>query len=130
MMEVWPVGGPRLSIASSSWRGLVELAPQDQAYGAFVREFNRRLAVAGAQASFITGSPPILYWPGLAIVGGAVAVLAVLTVHALLIKNWSAAALVGAFFGLFVWQGGNFFWRNRPRRYRPDAVPSDVVPDG
>ena len=42
----------------------------------------------------------------------------------------AAAALVGAFFALFAWQSGAFFRRNRPGRYRPDAVPADLVPDG
>lgn len=128
LMEIWPSEGSRVSIASSSWRSLVELAPQDQAYGAFVREFNRRLAAAGAKTSFETGSPAILYWPGLAIMASATATLAVLMVQALLVKNWSAAALIAGFCGLFAWQGGTFFWRNLPGRYRPDALPSRLVP--
>ena len=128
LMEVWPADGPRLSIVSSSWRSLVELTPQDQAYGAFVRELNHRIAHAGANASFETGSPAVLYWPGLAIVASAATILAALAMQALLIMNWSAAALIGGFCGLFAWQGGTFFWRNRPRRYRPDAVPPDLVP--
>ena len=128
LTEIWSAEGPKLAIVSSSWRNMVELAAQDQAYGAFVRELNRRIAAAGATASFEIGSPAILYWPGLAIVASAVVVLAVLTVHALLIENWSAAAIVGGFCGLFAWQGGTFFWRNRPGRYRPEAVPPHVVP--
>jgi hypothetical protein len=31
-------------------------------------------------------------------------------------------------FGLLVWQSGTYFKRNRPGRYRPDAVPNDLVP--
>jgi hypothetical protein len=58
----------------------------------------------------------------------AAATLAVLTVQALLVKNWSAAALIAGFCGLFAWQGGTFFWRNLPGRYRPDALPSRLVP--
>ena len=26
--------------------------------------------------------------------------------------------------------GGTYFWRNRPGHYRPDALPTELVPDG
>jgi len=35
---------------------------------------------------------------------------------------------VGGFFAVFVWQSGTYFKRNRPGRYRPDAVPKELVP--
>ncbi len=128
--EIWGPGSPRLSIASTSWRSLVEQATQDEAYGAFVRELNRRIAAAGAAASFETGTPAILYWPGLAVFAGVALALAVLTVQALRIGAYAGAALVGAFFGVFVWQSGSYFQRNRPGRYRPQALPKLLVPDG
>ncbi|MGZ3320193.1 MAG: hypothetical protein ACXU9C_04340, partial [Xanthobacteraceae bacterium] len=46
LAEVWSAGGPRLSIASTSWRSMVEQEAQDQAYGAFMRELHRRIAAA------------------------------------------------------------------------------------
>jgi hypothetical protein len=126
--EIWWPGGPRLSIASTSWRSLVELHAQDRAYGDFVRELNRRIAAAGATAAFETGAPALLYWPGLAVFVGVALALAVLTVRALEIGALGAAALVGGFFAVFVWQSGTYFKRNRPGRYRPDAVPKELVP--
>src|SRR3982074_3553094 len=39
--EVWSAGGPRLSIASTSWRSMVEQDAQDQAYGAFAPQLPR-----------------------------------------------------------------------------------------
>lgn len=126
--EIWWLGGPRLSIASTSWRSLVEQHAQDHAYGAFIRELNRRIAAAGATARFETGSPAWLYWPGLALFVGVALALAVLTVRALEIGAYGGAALVGGFFVLFVWQSGIYFKRNRPGRYRPDAVPKELVP--
>jgi len=128
--EIWPASGPRLSIASTSWRSLVEQGAQDDAYGAFIRELHRRIAMGGAQAVFDRGTPVLLYWPGLAIfvVGGVG--LAALTVRALMLEAYTGAAFVGAFLGLFLWQSGNFFWRNRPGAYRPDALPKELVPGG
>jgi hypothetical protein len=32
--------------------------------------------------------------------------------------------------GLFVWQSTSYFQRNRPGRYRPDALPAQLVPGG
>jgi hypothetical protein len=130
LAEVWSAGGPRLSIASTSWRSMVEQAAQDQAYGAFMRELHRRIAAAGATPAYDRGSPALLYWPGLAVFVGVVAGLAVLIVQALDIGAYGGAAVVGAFFALFAWQGGAYFRRNRPGRYRPDALPADLVPDG
>jgi hypothetical protein len=128
--EVWWSGGPRLTIASTSWRSLIEQATQDRAYGAFVRELNARLAAAGAAASFETGTPAVLYWPGLAVFAAATAALAALTAYALAAGAWIAAALVGGFLALFLWQSGGYFRRNRPGRYSPQAPPRELVPDG
>jgi len=69
--EIWLDRGPRLSIASTSWRSMVEQEAQDRAYGAFIRELHRRMTAAEAQASFETGTPAMLYWPGLVVFAGA-----------------------------------------------------------
>jgi hypothetical protein len=126
--EIWPAGGPKLTIASTTWRSMVEQTAQDEAYGAFIRELHRRLAAGGSAASLEIGLPPMLYWPGLVVFAGAALALAALTVRALQIGELAGAAFVGGFFALFVWQSGNYFRRNRPGRYRADAPPRDLVP--
>jgi hypothetical protein len=126
--EIWPMDGPKLMIASTSARGLVEQTVQDDAYGAFVRELHRRMAAAGAQASFETGMSPVLYWPGLVLLAVAGVAFAVLTVRALEIAAYGAAALIGGFLALSLWQSGVYFRRNRPGRYRPEALPGYLVP--
>jgi hypothetical protein len=128
LTEVWPAGGPKLSIASTSWRSMVEQENLEAAYGAFVRELHRRIAAAGTDATFQTGSPALLYWPGLAIVAGATLAIAVLAVRAVALGDWAAGAIMAGFLALFAWQGATFFHRNRPGRYRPEAVPSKLVP--
>ena len=107
---------------------MVEQEAQDQAYGAFVRELHRRIAAAGATTVFDCGSPALLYWPGLAVFAAVVAGFAVLIVQALNSGTYAGAAVVGGFLGLCVWQSGTYFWRNRPGRYRPDALPKELVP--
>lgn len=128
--EVWPAGGPKLSIASSSWKSVLEQEGRDQDYGAFVRELHRRMVATGAPAAFESGSPALLYWPGLVVFVVVSFGLAALTLQALQIGAWAGAAFVGGFLALFMWQSGNYFRRNRPGRYRPEAPPEWLVPPG
>jgi hypothetical protein len=127
--ELWPADAPKLSIVSTTWRGLMEQAAQDAAYGSFVRELHRRLA-AGSAAAFDAGSPPALYWPGIALFAIAAAALVALTAHALVTGAWTGAAFVGGLCALLLWQSGAYFWRNYPGRYRPDALPARLLPGG
>jgi hypothetical protein len=126
--EVWPENGPKLQIASTSWKSLVEHQRLDAEYRAFVSELSRRIGAAGGNTAFDTGSPAFLYWPGVVIFAGAALALAALAVRALQQQAWGGAAFVAAFFALFLYQAGNFFRRNRPGTYRPGAVPPLLLP--
>jgi len=124
----WPEGR-RLSITSTSWQSLFEQRPQERAYGAFIRELNQRIAASGGPTAFETGAPPLLYWPGLVLFAGTGLALAALAVRALEVGTYCGAAMVGGLFALLLWQSGIYFKRNRPGRYRPEAVPSELVPE-
>jgi hypothetical protein len=126
--EVWPDNGPKLQVASTSWKSLVEHERLDAAYRAFVSELSRRVGAAGGNTAFDTGSPVFLYWPGVVIFIGAALALAALAVRALQQQAWGGAAFIAAFFALFLYQAGNFFRRNRPGTFRPDAVPPLLLP--
>ena len=128
--EIFPLGGGRLAIVSTSWRSLVEQQAQDREYGEFIRELHRRIMKAGGAAAFETGTPAALYWPGLAVFVVCALGLAALAVRALAMGELAGAALVGGFFALFVWQSTSYFQRNRPGRYRPGALPAALVPGG
>jgi hypothetical protein len=142
LTEVWAEGAPKLEIVSSSWKSMVEQERLDKTYAAFVVELHRRIAqVAGHVAGQVAGpvrppvvyeqgSPPWLYWPGVAVFGGVALGLAWLTVRALQSDANAGAAFIGAFMLLFLWQGGNFFRRNKPGVYGPDALPDVLVPKG
>jgi hypothetical protein len=130
LTELWPVVGPKLQIASTSVRGLVEQERQDPAYRAFIVELHRRMLAAGAQTIFEQGTLQVLYWPGLVVFVAAALGLLVLTGQALFAGTWSGAAITGGFLVLLLWHMGPFFRRNRPGRYRPDALPEDVLPRG
>jgi len=126
--EIWTADGPKLQIASTSWKSLIEHERLDAAYRIFVTELSRRVGAAGGQTSFETGSPVFLYWPGLVVFLGASLALAGLIVRALAVQAWSGAAFIAAFLAFFGWQAGWFFQRNRPGPYDPAAVPPQVLP--
>jgi hypothetical protein len=128
--EIWPANGPKLSIASTSWKSLVEHERLDAPYRAFVMELCRRTGAAGGHTLFQTGSPTVIYWLGVAVFVGASLAIAALIVRALQAQVWSGAACIAAFFAFFLWQAGTFFRRNRPGTFRPDAIPQSVLPSG
>jgi hypothetical protein len=126
--EIRTRGGPRLVISSTSWRSLVEQGSQLESYSAFVRDLHARIAASGGAAEFRAGLPALLYWPGLTAFLAISLATVGLAMRALVVGEWAAAALIGAFFGLFMWESGRFFHRNRPGEYHPDAVPEKLVP--
>jgi hypothetical protein len=128
LAEIWPARGPKLQMASSSWRSMVDHERHDAAYSAFVMELHRRLASTPATISFECGSPALRYWPGLVIFAGVALALSALTVQALALRAWGGAAIVGGVLALFLWQAGTFFRRNRPGTYVAQAPPRDLLP--
>ena len=128
LTEIWTADGPKLQIASTSWKSLVEHERLDAAYRAFVTELCRRVGAANGQTLFQNGSPKLVYWLGLLVLVGASLALAGLIVRALQVEAWSGGAFVAAFLAFFLWQAGTFFHRNRPGRFPPNAVPEAVLP--
>jgi hypothetical protein len=128
--EIWAERAPKLAIISSSWKSMVEQERLDKTYSAFVTELHRRLAECHAPASYEQGSNPILYWPGLAVFSAMSLGMAFLIMRALQSDAAAGAAFIAAFLGLFLWHGGNYFRRNRPGVYSPDALPELLVPKG
>lgn len=126
--EVVADEAPYLRIVSTSWKSLVEQERLDQAYSAFVRELHRRVAGRNGSAIYERGRSPLLYWPGLVCCALVATGLALLVVRALEAHAVLAALLIALFLALFVWQGGQFFRRNRPGGYSPEAVPPELLP--
>lgn len=126
--EIWSPNAPKISISSTSWRGILEQSRQDDAYASFIVELHSRMAAAGTRAQFSTGIPAISYWAGVVVFFGVAVGLVALAVRGMRLNEWGGAAMIGGFLALFVWQVGNFIRRNRPTDYRPDEVPLNVLP--
>jgi hypothetical protein len=128
LTEIWSATGPKLTIASTSWRGIVEQERLDRPYRDFVLALHRRIAAAAATPLLQGGSPAVLYWPGVVIFALIALAVAALLARALVQDSWAAVLFLTGFFVLLLWQIGGFFRRNRPRRYAADAVPDDLLP--
>ena len=126
--EIWSADNPKIQIVSVSWRSIMEQERLDKAYSAFVTELHRRVSAAGAATKFTTGLPLLSYWIGVVIFSGVILATGGLFLRAISSVQWAATAVVGIFFLVFAYQLGTYFYRNRPGRYRPDAIPRDVLP--
>lgn len=126
--ELWADDQPKLTIVSSSWKSMFEQERLDKPYAAFITDLHRRLAQAQTRARFEQGTHPLRFWPGLAVFAGVSLALAALAVRALQAQAYGGALFILAFFGLFLWRGGNYFRRNRPRLYRAEAPPRELIP--
>jgi hypothetical protein len=126
--EIWSAAGPKVTIASWSWKGLADQERLDDGYAAFIAELHRRLGTTGSETSFEHGAPALLYWVRFAVSLAAGVAIAGLAVVALRSGALPAALFIGAFLGLFAWQTGTYFLGNRPGTYRPEALPADVLP--
>jgi hypothetical protein len=130
MTELWADGAPKLRIMSSSWKSMIEQERLDGPYSDFVVELHRRILGAVATVMFEQGSSPLIFWPGLIVFAGVVVALLLLAVRALQADALGGAAFIGVFAALFIWRGRDFFRRNWPGAYRPDALPAALMPKG
>lgn len=126
--EIWPKAGGKLTMASTSWRSIMEQQRQDAPYSAFVAELHRRIFAAGGGTKFRTGSPPVLFWIGAAVVAGIAIASLIFAFDTLAIASWANAAIFAGILALFFWQMGMFIYRNRPGTYAPDRLPRRVLP--
>ncbi len=128
IVQIWSRSAPKLTVVSTSVKSMLEQSRQDSGYSGFVTELHRRIAASGSGAVFIGGTHPLRFWPGLIVFAAASLGLAALAVRALQVDTLAAAVFIAAFLALFLWQIGGFLRRNRPRSYRPDALPPELLP--
>jgi hypothetical protein len=139
LAEIWGDRGPKISIASASWKSLMEQERQDEAYAHFITALHQRIAAAGGTPELKAGAVALLYWPGVAIFAALCIMGVSLAIRAMELgesalgqpMDWGQrAAILGrvVMFFWLIWQMGSFFKRNMPRRYTLNAVPADLLP--
>ena len=130
LTEIWSDDAPKLKIISTSWRNLTEQGRQDREYRAFVIGLHRRLQAVGTHVELSAGAPAFIFYLGIVLFAAVMLAFVGVMLRTLELREWTGAAIIGGLFALFAWQFGNYFWRNRPQTYRPDAVPDQVLPRG
>jgi hypothetical protein len=128
LTEVWSADGRKILLTSTTWRSMFAQERQDQSYRHFITELHRRLISTRSVPVFETGVTPIVYWVGALLLTVVVLALAALIVRAVAVQAWGGAAFIAGFLALFLWQMGSLVRRNRPGTYRPEEIPSDLLP--
>lgn len=128
LTEIWSDRNPKISIASASWKSMLEQERLDDSYSHFIKALHKRIAAAGGTPRLSAGAIPLLYWPGFAIFVGICVAMIALIGRALLQGEMTATLFLLGFFVVLLWQLGMFFKRNLPRRYTLEQIPNDVLP--
>jgi hypothetical protein len=126
--DIVHVSGARISVLSTTWTTVTLMAPQDRDYRAFITELHRRLKQAGSSAELVGGLRPVLYHLAIAVLAVVAVAIGGLLIRALATGEWAGALFLIGFAALFWWQIGGFVRRNRPQRYRFDALPEELLP--
>jgi hypothetical protein len=122
-------GGERGTLWSTHFVGVAEFEDRAATYTPFVRALIARVAAANPNCAFRAGTRPLGYWSGLifllvmAIV--AVWLLALVGGSAISDVTWTKLFVVIAMIPLAL----AYARKNRPRRFLPEAIPDDVLPD-
>ena len=120
--------GGRMVIVSTSWQTAALMAPQDQAYRAFITQLHARLAEAASKAELIGGLRQRIYAAALMFLILVAVAISGLLVRAIATSEFAGALFLVGFAALFAWQVGGFVRRNRPRSYTFDHLPEALLP--
>jgi len=126
--EIWSNGASKLQLVSSSWKSMMHQERLDASYSAFVAELHWRIGRSNAPTQFEQGSNRLIFFLNVVMFSAVELALMGLTARALQADAIGGATIIILFLGVFTWQGGNFLRRNRPRVYRPGALPAMLMP--
>jgi hypothetical protein len=117
-----------VGLTNLTWKSLVDLDRKDQDYAVFVRALIGRIAAANPGVVLEAGMPRWLHT--VTALAGGIAMLALIFVgvQALRQGGWPMALMTVAIGAYFAWWTARYLGRNRPRRFRPEAIPDDVMP--
>ncbi len=116
------------ALTNLSWKSLVDMERQDADYRRFVEALIAAVARVNPGVVLVAGMPAWLH--RLTALAGllALAALATVMVQALVNGGYPVALLTGALAAYCGWWTWRYLGRNRPRSFRADAIPPDVLP--
>ncbi|HRJ69541.1 MAG TPA: hypothetical protein PK812_08030 [Beijerinckiaceae bacterium] len=126
--KIYSRDGKTISLEDRTFRGMVQVERQGQAYRAFITALCRRAATENPQVLLHSGRNPFMLalsgMLGMATTG----TLAFLGGRAALQGQWLLAAAIIGFAGLFGFWSWRYVVNNRPRRFVAAAIPEAVLP--
>ena len=122
--------GKAFTFTSLNWRSLIEAQELTGEYRAFTQALCAAIAKANPAARFIAGKPGWL-WLATAIVAAASLLGTAVLIWQALRLGSTGVALMGALLALVgVWQIEPMIRLNKPRSFRPEALPGELMPKG
>ena len=120
--------GKTFTFSSLNWKSLVAAEDLVEEYRSFTRELFAAIAKANPDARFMAGKP---YWLWLS--STAVAAVSLLAMSYLIWMAFqsgaTAVALMGVLFAVVgIWQIEPMVRLNKPRLFRPEAPPEELLP--
>jgi hypothetical protein len=120
--------GQQLAILSTHYAGIADFEDRAATYAPFVRALIARVAAANPSASFRSGKNPVTYWLEhlflLAMVVVLVFVLSMTGFGYISESSWAKLFIVLCSIPLLI----AYTRKNWPGRFKPDAIPKDVLP--
>jgi hypothetical protein len=120
--------GKAFTFTSLNWRSFIEAQELKGEYRAFTQALCAAIAAANPAARFIAGKPRWLWLATVVVAAASLLGMAYLIWQALLMGS-QGVALIGALLALVgIWQIEPMVRLNKPRTFRPEAVPGDLMP--
>jgi len=120
--------GKSFTFNSLNWKSLVEAQELAGEYRGFTQALCEAIARANPQARFVAGKPIGLWLPTSVLAVASLLAMAFMIWHALR-TGATGVALLGALFAVVgVWQIEPMIRLNKPRPFRADELPAELLP--
>lgn len=120
--------GKSFTFSSINWKSMVEAQPMTDEYRAFARALCEAVLRANPDAKFVAGKPLWVWLPSSALAMASLLAMAFLIWRALQMGA-TGIALLGALFAVVgIWQIEPMVRLNKPRPFRSEALPEELLP--
>jgi hypothetical protein len=116
------------SLSNISWKGLIEIERKDAEYSAFLHALIAKVSAANPQVILQAGMPLWLHRITAAVGLIAVGIMLAVSYQAVMLGSWQLGVFAVVLAAYFAWWAWRYVSRNRPRHFKPGAIPADVLP--
>jgi hypothetical protein len=120
--------GKSFTFNSLNWKSLVEAQELTQEYRAFAQALCHAVAQANPQVRFVAGKPLGLWVPTSALAVASLLAMAYLIWQAIRMGALGVAGLGALFAVVGIWQIEPMIRLNKPRPFRSEALPEELLP--